>query len=345
MSESTLRPASGRTPGIEDPVESAAAVQDDAPPQRAHGALISIVIPAYNETDCVHELARRLQGVMAAEPGYDFEVVIVENGSVDDTWDQLLKIHDADPRFKIVQLARNFRMDGGLTAGLAHVSGDAVVLMTADLQDPPELISAFLRKWEEGYENVYMVVSERQGTGPLRTFNSKAFYWLAGKLTDGRIPRNASDFRLVDRKVYETINQMEERNRFVRGLFAWVGFKSIGIEHERPPRFGGVSNAHSLKVLDLAFKGIFAHSYLPLRLITITGFVVSALSFLTLIVLAVRFVAFGVPFAGYGSIVGFTLLLFGILFTMLGVVSEYVGLIYEEVKQRPNFVVRERVGL
>jgi glycosyltransferase involved in cell wall biosynthesis len=307
--------------------------------------LISVVIPAYNESDCVDELARQLQKVMESEAAYDFEVVVVENGSEDDTWDKLLAIHREDPRFKILQLARNFRMDGGLTAGLAHITGDAAVIMTADLQDPPELISEFLRKWEDGYENVYMVVSQRRGTGPLRTFNSKAFYWLAGRLTDGRIPRNASDFRLVDRKVYETINQMEERNRFVRGLFAWVGYRSIGIPHERQPRFGGESKAHSFKVLDLAFKGIFAHSYIPLRLITISGFVVSAMSFLTLFVLALRFVFFGVPFAGYGSIVGFTLLLFGILFTMLGVVSEYVGLIYEEVKQRPNFVVRNRVGL
>ena len=307
--------------------------------------LVSVVIPAYNETDCVDELVRRLTLVMDAEPAYDFEIIVVENGSVDDTWDKLLAVHARDPRFKVVQLARNFRMDGGLTAGLAHATGDAAVVMTADLQDPPELIPTFLRRWEKGYENIYMVVSQRQGTGPLRTFNSKAFYWLAGKLTDGRIPRNASDFRLVDRKVYETINAMEERNRFVRGLFAWVGYRSLGVEHERAPRFGGVSNAHSLKVIDLAFKGIFAHSYVPLRLITVTGFLVSLLSFLTLFILALRFIFLGVPFAGFGTIVGFTLLLFGILFSMIGVVSEYVGLIYEEVKQRPNFVVRERVGL
>lgn len=315
------------------------------PPAAQPRALISVVVPAYNETACVDELARRLQAVMATEPDYDFEVVIVENGSEDDTFDKLVAIHKADARFKVVQLARNFRMDGGLTAGLAHITGDAAVVMTADLQDPPELIPEFLRKWEEGYENIYMVVAKRQGTGPIRTFNSKAFYWLAGKLTDGRIPRNASDFRLVDRKVYESVNVMQERNRFVRGLFAWVGYRSIGIEHERPPRFGGESKAHSLKVLDLAFKGIFAHSYVPLRLITVSGFAVSALSFLTLAVLGVRFIALGVPFAGFGSIIGFTLLLFGILFTMIGVVSEYVGLIYEEVKQRPNYVVRDRVGL
>lgn len=307
--------------------------------------LISVVIPAYNESDCVDELARQLQAVMLSEPQYDFEVIVVENGSEDDTFEKLMTIHAGDPRFKIVQLARNFRMDGGLTAGLAHVKGDAAVVMTADLQDPPDLIPTFLRRWEEGYENVYMVVSQRRGTGPVRSFNSRAFYWLAGRLTDGRIPPNASDFRLVDRKVYETINRMEERNRFVRGLFAWVGYRSIGVPHERRPRYGGASKAHTFGVLDLAFKGIFAHSYKPLRLITITGFAVSAMSFLTLLGLTIRFFLFGVPFAGFGTIVGFTLLLFGILFTMLGVVSEYVGLIYEEVKQRPNYVVRDVVGL
>ena len=307
--------------------------------------LISIVIPAYNESDCVDELARQLQGVMDAEPDYDFEVIVVENGSSDDTWDKLNRIHEKDARFKILQLARNFRMDGGLTAGLAHATGDAAVVMTADLQDPPELIGDFLRKWEEGYENIYMIVSKRGGTGPMRTFNSKAFYWLAGKLTDGAIPRNASDFRLVDRAVYETINQMQERNRFVRGLFAWAGYRSIGIEHQRPPRFGGESKAHSMKVVDLAFKGIFAHSYVPLRLITVTGIAVSLISIIVLVVFSVRFVTSGVPFAGYGTLFGFVLLLFGILFMMIGVVSEYVGLIYEEVKQRPNFIVRRKVGL
>ena len=203
----------------------------------AQRKLISVVIPAYNEEACVDELARRLQGVFAANPAYDFEVIVVENGSVDSTWEKLIAIHGCDARFKILRLARNFRMDGGLTAGLAHAKGDAAVLMTADLQDPPELISEFIAKWEEGYENIYMVVTARRGTGPIRRFNSRLFYWVAGKLTDNLIPRNASDFRLVDRKVYETINTMEERNRFVRGLFAWVGFRSIGIEHEREPRY------------------------------------------------------------------------------------------------------------
>ena len=303
--------------------------------------LISLIIPAYNEEDCVDELFNRLDAVFATEPQYDFEVVIVENGSIDSTWVKLQAIAEKDSRFKILKLSRNFRMDGGLTAGLDFIRGDACVLMTADLQDPPELIPQFLRYWEQGYENIFGVITKREGTGPIRTMNSKLFYWLAGKLTDGRIPRNASDFRLVDRKVYEAVKSMTERNRFVRGLFAWAGFNSIGVPMERPPRFGGVSNAHTLKVLDLAFKGIFAHSYKPLRLITVFGFVLSGLSFISIVPLFFLWLFVGVPFAGFGTLVGLFLLVFGIVSLMLGILSEYVGLIYEEVKARPNYVVSE----
>jgi dolichol-phosphate mannosyltransferase len=306
--------------------------------------LVSVVVPAYNESACVDELARRLGAVFDAEEAYAWECIVVENGSLDDTWLLLQAIHERDPRFKVLRLARNFRMDGGLTAGLAFATGDACILMTADLQDPPELIPVFLRKWEEGYENVYGVVTKREGTGPLRTFNSKAFYWLAGKLTDGRIPKNASDFRLLDRRVYETVRTMEERNRFMRGLVAWVGFNSIGIPMERPPRFGGVSNAHSLKVIELAFKGIFAHSYKPLRMITLVGISASVLSVVLFFVFLLLWLTRGVPFGGFGTLVSLVLLVFGALSFMLGIVSEYVGLIYEEVKQRPNFVVAHELG-
>lgn len=307
--------------------------------------LISVIIPAYNEEECVDELATRLKNVFAVEEKYSFEVVIIENGSIDNTWEKLVEIAKEDSRFKILQLSRNFRMDGGLTAGLDYVKGDACVLMTADLQDPPELISIFLRKWEEGWENIYGVLTKRVGTGPIRTINSKLFYWVAGKLTDGRIPKNASDFRLVDRKVYETVRTMSERNRFVRGLFAWVGFRSIGIPMERPPRFGGVSNAHTFKVIDLAFKGIFANSYKPLRLITLFGLGLSFLSFVSIIPLALLWIFSGVPFAGFGTLVSLFLLVLGFLSLMLGILSEYVGLIYEEVKGRPNFIVSNKIGL
>jgi dolichol-phosphate mannosyltransferase len=307
--------------------------------------LVSVIVPAFNEESCIDELARRLKIVFSKNEKYDFEALIIENGSTDRTWEILKVINVKDPRFKVIRLARNFRMDGGITAGLNFAKGDAVVFMTADLQDPPELISEFIKKWEDGFENVYMQVSKRVGTGPLRTFNSKAFYWLAGKLTDNRIPKNVSDFRLLDRKVYEAVREMNERNRFVRGLVAWVGFRSVGVEAERPERFGGESKAHSLKVIDLAFKGIFSHSYVPLKLITMTGVALSLISFVSLLVWMIVWITSGVPFAGFGTIVSLAVLAFGTLTFMLGIIAEYLGLIYEEVKGRPNFIVAEQLGI
>ena len=307
--------------------------------------LITIIVPAYNEEACVEELVRQLTAVFAVNDRYDFETLIIENGSVDRTWEILQSINARDSRFKVIRLARNFRMDGGITAGLHYATGDAVVFMTADLQDPPELITEFIKKWEEGYENIYMHVLKRRGTGPIRSFNSRAFYWLAGKLTDNRIPKNVSDYRLLDRKVYEAVRDMKERNRFVRGLVAWVGFKSIGVEAERAERFGGVSNAHSLKVIDLAFKGIFSHSYIPLKLITMTGVVLSLTSFLSLAVFTYVWVFIGVPFAGFGTLMSVAVLAFGTLTFMLGIIAEYLGLIYEEVKGRPNFIVSDVLGV
>ena len=307
--------------------------------------LITIIVPAYNEEACIEELARQLTAVFAVNDRYDFETLIIENGSVDRTWEILQTINARDPRFKVIRLARNFRMDGGITAGLHYALGDAVVFMTADLQDPPELITEFIKKWEEGYENIYMHVLKRRGTGPIRSFNSRAFYWLAGKLTDNRIPKNVSDYRLLDRKVYEAVRDMKERNRFVRGLVAWVGFKSIGVEAERAERFGGVSNAHSLKVIDLAFKGIFSHSYIPLKLITMTGVVLSLTSFVSIAVFTYVWIFIGVPFAGFGTLVSVAVLAFGTLTFMLGIIAEYLGLIYEEVKGRPNFIVSDVLGV
>ena len=307
--------------------------------------LVSVIVPAFNEESCIDELARRLKIVFSKNEKYDFEALIIENGSTDRTWEILKVINAKDPRFKVIRLARNFRMDGGITAGLNFAKGDAVVFMTADLQDPPELISEFIKKWEDGFENVYMQVSKRFGTGPLRTFNSKAFYWLAGKLTDNRIPKNVSDFRLLDRKVYEAVRGMNERNRFVRGLVAWVGFRAVGVEAERPERFGGESKAHSLKVIDLAFKGIFSHSYVPLKLITMTGVALSLVSFVSLLVWMTVWITSGVPFAGFGTIVSLAVLAFGTLTFMLGIIAEYLGLIYEEVKGRPNFIVAEQLGI
>jgi len=307
--------------------------------------LISIVIPAYNEEDSVDEIAKRLQSVFKDASRFDFEVVFIENGSTDNTYERLLNIRENDKRFKILKLSRNFRKDGGVTAGLNFVSGDAAILMDADLQDPPELILEFLRKWEEGYENVYGIIKKREGVPFLRRLNSSIFYWIINKLAGGRIPKNVSDFRLIDKKVYRTINTMQERNRFVRGLFAWVGFKSIGVPFEKPQRFAGATNADTLKVIDLAMKGILAHSYIPLKLITVLGLLISFLSFVILVALVFKWVFWGVPFAGFGTIMSALLLLFGFLFTLLGIIGEYIGLIYEEVKSRPNYIVSEKHGL
>jgi dolichol-phosphate mannosyltransferase len=303
------------------------------------------VIPAYNEEDCIEELASRLDSLIQKENNYMWEVFIVENGSTDSTWDKLKNVTATNSNFKVIKLSRNFRMDGGLTAGLEYIKGDACVLMTADLQDPPEMISEFLRKWEEGYENIYAVIKKRTGTNLIRRINSKLFYFVAAKLSGNSLPENASDFRLVDRKVYEAVKQMTEKNRFIRGLFAWAGFKSIGLPMERPPRFAGVSNAPTGKVIDLALKGIFSHSYKPLRFISLTGLLVSLISILSLIPLSWYWLVAGVPFAGFGTVAALIIGSFGFQVLMMGVMSEYIALIYEESKNRPNFIVSETLGI
>jgi len=305
---------------------------------------ISVITSAFNESGCVDELARRLVAVFEAMPNYEFDVIVVENGSADDTFERLQAIRARDPRFRIIQLARNFRMDGGITAGLEWADADAVVLMTADLQDPPEMIPEFISRWEEGYENVYGIVTARRGTSWLRRFNSRMFYITIGRLTGNLIPKNASDFRLLDRVVYEQIRQMDERNRFVRGLVAWVGFESVGVEHERPERYAGDSKARSSQVTQLAVKAVFAHSWVPLVVIPVVGIGLFVASILALLALTIDWLVGGVPFPGFGTIVALMVMLFGVLFCLLGVVSIYVGLIYEEVKGRPNFVIRRRVG-
>jgi glycosyltransferase involved in cell wall biosynthesis len=304
---------------------------------------ISVIVPAYNEQDCVDQLVKKLQEVFNNEQQYIWDLLIVENGSTDRTYLSLLNLRKSEPRLRILKLSRNFRMDGGITAGLSHIDSDACVIMTADLQDPPEVISLFLRKWEEGYENIYAKINERQGISPIRRINSSLFYRVAGFLSDGVITKNASDFRLVDRKVYESVREMTERNRFVRGLFSWVGFKSVGVDINRPPRFAGVSNADTFKVLDLAAKGIMAHSNKPLRFISTIGFFISLVALASLMPFAWLWFTAGVPFAGFGTIVSLIILGLGSQVFFTGVMSEYLGMVYEEVKKRPNFIVSEIV--
>ncbi|HVO83576.1 MAG TPA: glycosyltransferase family 2 protein [Syntrophobacteria bacterium] len=307
--------------------------------------LISIVSSAYNEENSIDELAKQLRMVFDENPEYDFEVILVENGSTDGTFERMRHIHENDGRFKIVQLSRNFRMDGGVTAGLTYARGAAAVIMTANLQDRPAIITEMIKKWEDGYENVYGIVRARPGKGLLRRLNSQLFYALANWLTGRMIPRNVSDFRLVSREVYEAINHMPERNRFLRGMFAWTGFRSIGVEYERAPRFAGRSHARFLHVLQLAIQGLFAFSYVPIRFIAALGFCLSGISLLYLIYTVIKVLTTGVPFPGYGTIVSLILLMFGFLFLTLGVLGQYIAQIYEEVKGRPNYIVRNVVGL
>lgn len=306
--------------------------------------LISIVIPAYNEEDVLDELKKRLQSMMDCNHRYDFEIIIVDNGSSDSTYDKLLKIHAEDGRFKILQLSRNFRCDGGITAGLQYVRGVAAVIMMADLQDPPELIPKFLEKWEEGYDIVYTLVLKRNGTRMLRRFFSRLFYKIIRVLTGGIIPENASDFRLIDRRVYETVNKMNERNRMLRGIIAWLGFRQYAIGYQRPCRFGGESKADFMQVLKLALDGIFSFSYIPLKLTTYLGLIISVLSFIMIIVELELFFQYGREVPGFTTLVILILFLFGMLFTVMGIIGEYISRIYDEVKQRPNYVVKKEIG-
>lgn len=308
-----------------------------------HQKTVSIITPAFNEIDCIGELLGRLEELAKKELQYKFEVIVIENGSSDGTWEFLLDYEANSFKKVFVQLSRNFRMDGGLTAGLDFAAGDAAVLMSSDLQDPPEFISSFLRKWEEGYENIFGVVTKRTGTSLLRRINSRLFYKIAYKLSDGVLPENASDFRLLDRKVYEAVRGMRERNRFLRGLVAWSGFKSIGIPLERPERYAGKSKAYSFEVLDLAIKGILAHSMIPLRIVSLFGMGLSLLSILSFFPMLILWVFVGVPFAGFGTLVTLILFLFSAGIFMMGILSEYIGLIYQEVKERPNYIVSQVV--
>lgn len=316
-----------------------------APKPDGQVTTISIVIPAYNEEGCVDELARRLQEVFAGiGPRYDFEAIIVENGSVDATFERLEAIAAADDRFTIVQLSRNFLMEGGMIAGLDRAKGDAAVIMSADLQDPPELIPEFIELWERGYENIYGVIGNREDNSLFRRAAAQTFYWLIDRMSDTPVPRNASDFRLVDKRVYEAFNALDERNRMIRSTWGWLGFHSIGVEHDRPPRFAGTSHFHVFTTAGFAYRGILASSFKLLRAFPLLGFALGAISLIAFVVLVIQALFFGVPFAGFGTLACLITLLFGLLFIVLGVISEYLAMVFTETRNRPLYVVRREIG-
>ncbi len=308
--------------------------------------LISIVPTSYNEEKCIDKFYEEVSKTINQIDKYDFEVIITENGSYDSTYKKLIEINRKDSRFKIVKVARNCGSDGGISASLKHAKGEAAIITYTDLEDPPYLIFDFIKKWEEGYKNVYGIVKSRN-SGFLRRFNSQLFYFLINKLTKNIIPKNISDYRLIDKSVYEVFNSIKERNKFLRALFAWMGFKSIGIEYKRVNRAGGKSKASTLHVLALATRGIFSYSVVPLRIASVIGLTTSVLSFLGIMFFVTQYLFFGKfpPFAGFGTIICVILLMFGILFFLIGIVGEYIGMIYDEVKGRPQFIVDELIGI
>lgn len=301
--------------------------------------LISVAIPAFNEADNIPELLTRLTNVLNGfKDRYDYEIVVCENGSTDDSH-RLLKEHQtAIPDLRIVRLSRNFHMEGGMMAALSHVRGDLCVIMSADLQDPPELIPQMIEKWEQGLDHVYTVITYRHGESWFRRQAAEIFYWLIDRISDTPVPRNSSDFRLVDRQMYEAFNALPEKYRMVRATWGWLGFSSESIEYERPPRANGKSSFNPFVTAGFAVRGMLASSLTPLKIIPIFGLSLSLLSFLGLVFSMVRALVFGVPFAGFGTIISLVFLMFGLLFLMLSVLAEYTGMIYLEARGRPSFV-------
>jgi dolichol-phosphate mannosyltransferase len=306
--------------------------------------LISIVIPAYNEEEVLGELEKRLKAVANANSGYNFEIIIVENGSFDSSFEKLLEMNREDKRFKVVQLSRNFGCDGGITAGLSYARGDAAVIMNADLQDPPEMIAQFIKKWEEGYDVVYGIIKKREGVSLTRKLLSALAYRIIYYSTSSTMPKDASDFRLMDRRVYTVVNGIQEKNRYLRGIVAWTGFNQIGIPYERPPRFAGEAKAGFIAAANVGINGLFSFSYVPLQLAMILGFLVSLSSFIMIFVELGLYLMYGRVVPGFTTTIIVILFLFGILFFLLGLMGIYMARIYDEVKQRPNFIVRREIG-
>jgi dolichol-phosphate mannosyltransferase len=305
-------------------------------------AQLSIVIPIYNEAMLVDQLADRLRGALVA-PDIDWEAVVVDDGSADGSFEALCEYHRRDPRFKIIRLARNFGHQTAITAGLEHASGDAVVVMDGDLQDPPELLPQLVAKWREGWDVVYTVRRSRKESWAKRVAY-RMFYRLLRALARLDIPLDSGDFCLMDRRVLDVVISMRERSRFVRGLRTWAGFRQTSLPFDRDSRAGGDSKYTTRKLVHLALDGLVGFSYAPLRLGTLLGIMAATVSFVGIVVvLYLRlFTAWSIP--GFASTSIIILFLGGIQLFTLGLIGEYVGRIYDEVRQRPLFVVRERIG-
>jgi polyisoprenyl-phosphate glycosyltransferase len=303
----------------------------------------SFVIPIYNEEETLPELQRRLGELLGRLDG-DAEIVLVDDGSADQSWRLISEIVAADDRFKAIGFSRNFGHQMAITAGMDFASGDAVIVMDADLQDPPEVVVEMASRWRDGFDVVYAVREARSGETKFKEYTAAAFYRVFRRLADIDIPVDVGDFRLVDRRALEAFKAMRENNRFVRGMFSWIGFRQVGVPYTRAERHAGTTKYPLRKMLKFAADGIVGFSKVPLRAALQAGFVVSAGAFLFgIAALVAKFAGF-YHVSGLASLAVVTAFLGGMQLVVLGVMGEYIARIHEEVKNRPLYVVRETLG-
>jgi polyisoprenyl-phosphate glycosyltransferase len=300
---------------------------------------LAVVVPAYNEGEGLRDFHARLAPVLAALPELDGRVLYVDDGSRDDTWSVIESLAASDPRVDGLKLARNFGKELALTAGLDHADADAVVVIDADLQDPPELIPQFVARWREGYDTVYGTRLEREGETWLKRFTAAAFYRVMGRLSATPIPRDTGDFRLLSRRTVEALRGVRERHRFMKGLFAWVGFRQVALPYHRDARHKGSSKFDYWKLWNFALEGITSFSTAPLRIATYVGVLTALLAFGAGAWIVVRTLLWGDPVAGYPSLMVAMLFLGGMQLMALGIIGEYLGRLYMEAKARPLYLV------
>lgn len=300
----------------------------------------SIIAPIYNEIENLPELYRRVKQVMDS-CGETWELILVDDGSTDGSTEKIRQLGAADPAVRPVIFARNFGHQVAITAGWDYARGDAIVIIDADLQDPPETILELAKKWREGYEVVYAVRGEREGETWFKKFTAAAFYRLIYSITDVKIPVDTGDFRLMDRKVVNVLKQMKERHRFPRGMSAWVGFRQVGVTYKRAARVAGVTKYPFKKMLRLALNAITGFSYFPLQVATYFGFISAGISILAIPVVAVMRLAGSHFFEGQATTLISVLFLGGVQLISLGILGEYVGRLYDEAKGRPLYIVRD----
>ncbi len=299
---------------------------------------LAVVVPAYNESEGLREFQRRI-GQVFDTLDLECSVLYVDDGSRDDTWQVMESLRAADSRVATLKLSRNFGKELALTAGLDHVDADAVVVIDADLQDQPELIPEFVARWREGYDVVYGTRSNRAGETALKKLTSAAFYRVMEKLTDLPVPRDTGDFRLMSRRVVDALKLLRERQRFMKGLFTWVGFAQTSVLYDRDARFAGDSKWNYWKLWNFALEGITSFSSFPLRLATYVGFFSALIAFVFGVVVFFKALAFGDPVRGYPSLMVVVLFLGGAQLMALGMIGEYLGRTYVESKQRPLYFV------